>query len=218
MVMPTNTRVIPCRYSASEKIDWLRNASAITSTEVAANPVVVEPVAVGTRAEGHAAGARGTCREQFIALGGVRRDRIVVNVDVHVEAVRQLGIVDVAVLARTRNGIDRTRQISIRVFSLANRDAAPQSALVVGDAVVGDFQVVRPAVDEDAATALGAIGHRQAINARGVAVEAAWVPIPVVSIRIGPTSAIVSVGAVCKEHGTVGESFGSERLRIVREP
>ena len=54
---------------------------------------------------------------------------------------------------------------------------------VVVDPVVGDFQVVCPAVDEDAAAALGAVGDAQAVDARRVAVEVARERIGAVAIR-----------------------------------
>ena len=41
------------------------------------------------------------------------------------------------------------------------------------DPVVGDLQVMRPAVHEDAAAALRAVGDAQAIDARRVALEVA---------------------------------------------
>ena len=66
------------------------NSAAVTGAQVAAHPVVVELVVVGARAEGDAARARRSGREQFVALRSVRRDRVVVDVHVQVEAVRQL--------------------------------------------------------------------------------------------------------------------------------
>ncbi len=62
-------------------------------------------------------------------------------------------------------------------FTLADVDAARQRSGVVVDPVVGDLQVMPPAVDEDAAAALGAVGDAQAVNARRVALEVAGEPI-----------------------------------------
>ena len=77
----------------------LRHAAAITGAHVSAYPVVVELVVVGAGAEGDAARTRRRGREQLVAGGGVRRDHVVVDVHVQVEAVRQLRIGDRAVLA-----------------------------------------------------------------------------------------------------------------------
>ena len=64
--------------------------AAIAGAQVTANPVVVELVVVGADAHGHAARARRSRREQLIADRRVQRNRVVVQVDVQVEAVRQL--------------------------------------------------------------------------------------------------------------------------------
>ena len=55
-------------------------------------------------------------------------------------------------------------------FALADADAARERSGIVVDAVVGDLQVMRPAVHEDAAAALGAVGDAQPVDARRVAV------------------------------------------------
>src|SRR6266481_8146410 len=95
--------------------------------------------------------------------------------DVHklIKAERQLSIRDVAGLAGTRSWIDSSLEVAIRMFALADRDAPRQCSLVVVDAIVGDFQVVGPCVYVDAAASLGTVGHRQAVNARRVALETA---------------------------------------------
>src|SRR2546429_1744149 len=59
------------------------------------------------------------------------------------------------------------------MFPLADRDAARQRALVVVDAIVGDFQVMGPSVHQDAAAALGTVDDRQAVNSRWVAIKVA---------------------------------------------
>ena len=46
-------------------------------------------------------------------------------------------------------------EITVAEFALADLDAARQGSAVVADSVVGNFDVVSPAVDENAATALG---------------------------------------------------------------
>ena len=50
------------------------------------------------------------------------------------------------------------------MFPLAERDAARQCSLVVVDPIIRDFQVVGPSVYVDAATALGTVRYRQAVN------------------------------------------------------
>src|SRR5882724_11410217 len=84
------------------------DSSAVTGAQVAANPVVVELVVVGTGTESDAAGSCWSGREQFIALGRVLRDPVVVNIDKPVKAVRQLLVRVIADLARTRIRIDRS--------------------------------------------------------------------------------------------------------------
>ena len=50
----------------------------------------------------------------------------------------------------------------------------PESVPVVVDTVVGDLDVVSPAVHEDAAAALGTVGDAQAVDARRVAHRSCW--------------------------------------------
>ncbi len=139
-------------------------------------------------------------------------------VDVHkaVKAVRQLSIGDSAGLAGTRIRVrtGTSLDVAIRMFALADGDTAGQSSLVVVDAVVGDFQVVRPSVDEDTAAALRAVGDRQTINPRRVALEAARERI-VGRRRVG--SAIVDTSAVRQKGCARGESIGRERIRSGRK-
>ncbi len=63
----------------------------------------------------------------------------------------------------------------VRHFHLANRDPPGERAGIAEDAVVGNLHVVVPAVQEDAATALGAVGEGNAIDARRVAEEVAGI-------------------------------------------
>src|SRR5439155_4045384 len=56
-------------------------------------------------------------------------------------------------------------------FTLADTDAARERSGIVIDTVVGDFEEMRPTVHKDPAAALGAVGDRQPIDARGVADE-----------------------------------------------
>ena len=50
-------------------------------------------------------------------------------------------------------------------LALAHADAARERTGIVEDPVVGDLQVMRPAVHKDAAAALGAVGDAQPVDA-----------------------------------------------------
>src|SRR5207244_6423497 len=94
-------------------------------------------------------------REQLVSQRGILDDGVVVNVDVHVEAERQAQVRGIAALARAWiRGGRGARQVNVRMFTLSDRDAARQSALIVGYPVVGDLDVMTPAVHHDAAAAL----------------------------------------------------------------
>ena len=152
------------------------DAAAVTGAQIPAHPVVAELVVVRTVAERHPARPRRCRREQFVADGHVRRDRVVVHVHVQVQAVLQLGTRGQAGLAlagaRIRVGGAPDR-VAGRKLALADIDATRERSRVVGDPVVGDLDVVPPAVHEDAATPLGAVGDAQAVDGRGVAPEVA---------------------------------------------
>src|SRR5271166_2413189 len=62
-------------------------------------------------------------------------------------------------------------------LTLADANAARKRAGIVVDAVVGDLQVMRPTVYEDAAAALGAVSDAQPIDAGRVANEVAREPV-----------------------------------------
>src|ERR1035441_8464246 len=74
-------------------------------------------------------------------------------------------------------------------FALAHADAARERAGIVVDPVVGDLQEMRPAVDEDAAATLGAVGDTQPIDARRVANVIA-------GVRVGRIGAAGMAGGV----------------------
>src|SRR5204862_1472755 len=86
---------------------------------------------------------------------------------------RRIHIARMPLPSRHRSDIQGIRSNDERIgeLTLADADAAGESSAVVEDTVIGDFQIVRPAVHEDAAPALGAVLHAQAIDARGVAEE-----------------------------------------------
>src|SRR5262249_20657647 len=65
-------------------------AAAVTRAQFSADPVVREPVEVRAGGDGDAAASRRRSGEQLVADGRVLGDRVVVHVDVQVEAVRQL--------------------------------------------------------------------------------------------------------------------------------
>src|ERR1035438_7410444 len=65
--------------------------------------------------------------------------------------------------------VGTTLEVRRTKFALADADAAGERTGIIVDPVVGDLQEMRPAVDEDAAAALGAVGDTQPIDARRVA-------------------------------------------------
>src|SRR5262249_49174362 len=76
--------------------------------------------------------------------------------------------------ARTRSSIGgAVLNVLGRELTLADVDAAGERADVAVNTVVGNLQVVVPAVDEDTASALRAVGDGKAVNARRVALEVA---------------------------------------------
>ncbi len=106
-----------------------------------------------------------------------------------------------------------TGQVDVRMFALADGDAAGQCSLVVVDAVVGDLEVVAPAVDQDAAAALGTVGDGQAVDARRVAPEVARERIVCSSCIPPATSALLLVASPSRSRVPVREHVGSERIR-----
>ena len=81
-----------------------------------------------------------------------------------------------------------------RKFTLADGNAASKGAGIVVNPVVADLDKVRPAVDEDAAAALGAVGDRQPINAGGVAHKVARIRVGRVGDGERAGSAVVGSG------------------------
>ena len=136
----------------------MRQTAAVTGAQVAAQPVVVELVVVRAVAEVDTARPGRRRREQLIAGRGVRRDRVVVDVHVHVEAVRQLGAGHVHIGGRLAGTRSRNDGCALRVLrgelALADVDTAAERSGVVRHAVVGDLEVMAPAVHEDGAAAL----------------------------------------------------------------
>src|SRR5207253_5837348 len=121
----------------------LTDAAAVARAQVSTNPVVVEFVVVGAGAEADTACSRRRGREQFVAGGRVRRDRVVVHVHVQVMTVRQLHIRYQAGLAGPGSCVcGRPLHVRGRKFTQADADAAGQSSRIVGDPVVGNLNVV----------------------------------------------------------------------------
>src|SRR5690348_11721962 len=91
-----------------------------------------------------------------------------------VEAVGQLSAVRATGLtgARSRT-IGVALEITVAEFTLADFYAARQGSAVVANSVVGNFNVMSPAVNENSATALGAVGNQETIDPRGIALEIA---------------------------------------------
>ena len=108
------------------------------------------------------------------------------HVDVQVQAERQVRTDYCAVLAGGEHVEGRTplppppyrrpvTVIAIGELTLAEGDSARERAGIVVDPVVGDLQVVVPAVDEDAAAALGAVPDGEAVNRRRIALKVAGI-------------------------------------------
>ncbi len=63
---------------------FVREAAAVARAQVAAHPVVVEVVVVGSRAERYAARRRGRAGEELVAVRGIGSHRVVVDFDVDI--------------------------------------------------------------------------------------------------------------------------------------
>src|SRR5258708_27116367 len=57
-------------------------AATVTGTNVAAHPVVVELVIIGTRTDGDTTGRHGRGRVQLVAVGRILRHVVIVHIDV----------------------------------------------------------------------------------------------------------------------------------------
>src|SRR2546427_12379044 len=87
-----------------------------------------------------------------------------------------IGVVQVR--ANLAIGIDERTPVNstirwIHKLSLADGDASGRSPAIGEDPVVGDFQVMVPAVGEDSSAALRTVGEADAIDARWIAKEIA---------------------------------------------
>src|SRR5207253_1973146 len=144
--------------------------AAIPAAQIAAHPVVVELVVVGAGADADAARSRRRGGEQLVAGGRVQRDIVVLDVHVHVMAVRQHDTRYRALLARAGSRVGGAPlDVRGRIFALTYVDTAGERAGVVGDPVVRDLQVMPPAVHPDAAATLRAVLDGEAVDARRVA-------------------------------------------------
>ena len=139
----------------------VRDTAAVAPADVAAHPVVVELVVVRSGAEGHPTrrGRRG--RVDLVPVRRIAGDRVVVHVHIVVVQERQL----CHAICAADGAINR--------LHLPDGDAAGECARIAHYTVIGDLQVVVPAVHEDATAALRAVGERDAIDARRVAHEVA---------------------------------------------
>src|SRR5581483_8605408 len=176
----------------------VRETRTISGTQVSAYPVVVELVIIGTVAECHSTGASRRRGKQFVADRRIQRYRVVVDVDVQVVAVRQaLASNRTALAGPGRNDVGISYELQIHVFTLTDSDAARQSPGIVVNPVVGDLDIVSPAVDEDAATTLGTVADAQSVNTRRVAGK-------VRGIRIVVTGRVQTIRC-CERHTTSWE-------------
>ncbi len=159
----------------------VHDTAAVAGAQVSRDPVVIQPVVVGTGADRDTTRARRRAGEQRVAEAGVVRHGVVVDVHPGVELerngrIRQHTRQWRAQWRRRRN--TRTAQGAVihvqrRCLAVAEIDAARQRAVVAEDAGVGHLEVVVPAMQEDAATTLRAVADREAIDARRVAQEVA---------------------------------------------
>ncbi len=158
----------------------MTHATAVACAQVAADPVVVDQVTVGARADRDAAGARGRAGEQRVTDRRVVRDRVVMHVHVHVQLERNLRVRCGSV--RDRRTQRRRRcdavaadraviEVGRRRLAITHVDAARERAVIGEHPRIGDLEVVRPAVDEHAAATLRAVGDADTIDTRRVAVE-----------------------------------------------
>ena len=131
----------------------MHHTTAIARTQVAANPVVVELIVVGTGAEGDATAARGRKRIQRVAHRSVAGDCVVVHVHVLVRAVARLLAIDQA-RRREKEGFSPTHDISKRKLGGTHDNSAGRRAMVAVNPVIGNLRVVVPAMHEDRTAAL----------------------------------------------------------------
>src|ERR1700758_3229571 len=137
--------------------------------------------------------------------------------DVHIDvlAVRQLSISYRAVLAGTRSRVcGAPLEVGASKFALTKVDAARKRSGVVVDAVVGNLQVMRPPMHEDAAAALRAVGDSQAVDAR-------WVARVVARERVGRIAAAgvaVRIGIAQQEDIRTSGVNPGEKRGAGREP
>ena len=138
-----------------------------TGAQVAADPVVIELVVVVPVQKLTPPAPAGVAENNSSPVEELTVIVVVVNVHVHVEAVRQLRDRLRCWSGRSpeRRSPRPRHQVGGREFTLAYVDAAGKRSSVAVDPVVGDLQVMTPAVDEDAAAALGAVGDAQAVDA-----------------------------------------------------
>ena len=135
------------------------DAAAVGLAEVAADPVVVDLVVVASgedrQARASAAGQAGSFD------GAVLRDLVVMDLDAHVEPES----------SDLPGGGPCRQRLELEARD-TDADAAVEGAGVAVDAVVGDMEVVRPAVDVDAAAGV-ATRDADAVDARVGAEEVA---------------------------------------------
>ena len=152
----------------------VRHPARVARAQVAADPVVFELVAVGTRAEADATGGRRRARIQRVADRRIARDRVVVHVHVRVDRLAELGA-DLACrrVPGTESGSAPPAMSGSGNSPRADGDAARERAVIGGNPRVGDLQIVVPAVHEDRAAALRAVDDAETVDARRIAHEVA---------------------------------------------
>src|ERR1700730_1989518 len=115
---------------------------------------------------------------------------------------------------------------------LADIDAARECACVAVDTVIGNLQIVRPAVCEDTAAALRAVGDGDPVDSRWIAPEVAWEGLAIVvassqraragwevSFRPGRSSAVLADTLVLalRQHRDSGTFIGTHQRGFLEQ-
>ena len=150
----------------------VRDAAAVPAAEVPAHKIVLELVVVGAGAEGDTSGRGWRRRVDFVAVGCIQCDRVVMHVHKLVVSEWQF-----------RHVVHR-RDVCGRNLDLAHSYSAGEGTGVSMHTVVGNLQVMSPAVNQDTAAALRAVCEANSIDTRRIAQEVA-ARIRIRGIRIG---------------------------------
>ncbi len=98
-----------------------------------------------------------------------------------------------------------------RRLSVPNDDTAAKGSPIAEDPVIGDFQVIAPAMDENTTAALGTVGEADAVDSR-------WVTEIVGRVELGcgvavPQPVVVTVVRRCASVGVEVDAAALSRVR-----